>query len=246
MPFTFSHPAIVLPMTFLNRKWFSLTGLVIGSMTPDFEYFLRMKPQSNYSHTIAGVFWFDLPLGIMMCFIFHTIVRNSLFDNLPTVLKSRVSAFKQFNWNEYFKKNWLIVIISILLGAFSHIFWDGFTHQSGYFVEKIPTLENTIKLFEIQIPYWKILQHLSTFIGSLIIIFAIFQLPKDIKVFEKLNTRYWIISIGLTSTIVLIRLFCGLDYKLYGHLIVTLISAGLISLIVTPIIIGRHNYLTDK
>lgn len=27
MPFTFSHPAIVLPLTFLPRQWFSLTGL---------------------------------------------------------------------------------------------------------------------------------------------------------------------------------------------------------------------------
>ncbi|MFN7593668.1 MAG: DUF4184 family protein, partial [Bacteroidota bacterium] len=25
MPFTFSHPAIVLPLTFLPRQWFSLT-----------------------------------------------------------------------------------------------------------------------------------------------------------------------------------------------------------------------------
>ncbi|WP_113654854.1 DUF4184 family protein, partial [Pedobacter namyangjuensis] len=30
MPFTFSHPAIVLPLTYLPKKWFSLTGLVIG------------------------------------------------------------------------------------------------------------------------------------------------------------------------------------------------------------------------
>ena len=135
MPFTFSHPAIVLPMTFLNRKWFSLTGLVIGSMAPDFEYFLRMKTSSNYSHTIAGIFWFDLPLVIILSFIFHNIVRNCLFDNLPVPLRLRVSTFKQFDWNKYFQKNWLIVIISILIGPFSLIFWDGFTHQHAYFVE---------------------------------------------------------------------------------------------------------------
>ena len=41
MPFTFSHPAAVLPLRLLPRHWFSLTGLVIGSMVPDFEYFLR-------------------------------------------------------------------------------------------------------------------------------------------------------------------------------------------------------------
>lgn len=29
MPFTFSHPAIVLPLTYLSNKWISVTGLVI-------------------------------------------------------------------------------------------------------------------------------------------------------------------------------------------------------------------------
>ena len=39
MPFTFSHPAIVLPLTFLRRQWFSLTGLAVGSLTRDVKYF---------------------------------------------------------------------------------------------------------------------------------------------------------------------------------------------------------------
>jgi hypothetical protein len=42
MPFTFAHPAIVLPLKHLPKRWYSLTGLIIGSMTPDFEYFIRM------------------------------------------------------------------------------------------------------------------------------------------------------------------------------------------------------------
>jgi hypothetical protein len=91
MPFTFSHPAIVLPFAFLPRKWFSLTGLVIGSLIPDFEYFLRMRIKSNYSHTIDGLFWFDLPLGIILGYIFHYLVRDSLLNNLPIFLKSRFS-----------------------------------------------------------------------------------------------------------------------------------------------------------
>ncbi|SEF46838.1 protein of unknown function [Flavobacterium urumqiense] len=41
MPFTFSHPAIILP--FLKNKKLSATALIIGSMSPDFEYFFRMK-----------------------------------------------------------------------------------------------------------------------------------------------------------------------------------------------------------
>ena len=234
MPFTFSHPAIVLPLTFLPRQWFSLTGLVIGSLTPDFEYFLRMRIQSNYSHSISGLFWFDLPLVILLAFIFHNIVRDILFDNLPTILKSRVTKFKMFDWNNYFKRNWLVVTISVLIGAGSHIFWDSFTHDQGYFVQTIPVLTNTVDFFGRQLPTLKILQHSSTLLGGLVIAFALYKLTPNKNIIGQLNIKYWGIMTTLTLIIIAARLFSGLHYKLYGHVIVTAISAGLISLILTP------------
>ncbi len=233
MPFTFSHPAIVLPLTFLPRQWFSLTGLVIGSLTPDFEYFLRMRIKSNYSHTIDGLFWFDLPLGLLLAFIFHNIVRDRLFDNLPTILKSRFSTFKHFDWNGYVKRNWFEVIISILVGAASHIFWDSFTHDHGYFAQAIPALQNSVDFFGGRVPILKILQHSSTFLGGLVIAFAIYKLPANKTEKENIDLKYWAIFLGLTFTIIAVRLLCGLELKQYGNVIVTGISAGLISLTLT-------------
>ena len=240
MPFTFSHPALVLPLKFLPRQWFSMTGLIIGSLTPDFEYFIRMRIQSDYSHTIGGLFWFDLPLGIIIAFIFHDIIRDSLFDNLPIFLKSRFTPFKQFNWNQYFKSHWFIVSVSILIGAFSHIFWDGFTHEHGYFVKTIPILSQTTELFARQIPILKIIQHTSTFLGGLLIAIFILKLPKEKNIKRKINRNYWAIFIVLTIIIVAVRLITGLNYKLYGHVIVTGISAGIISLIATPYLLIRQ------
>ncbi len=240
MPFTFSHPAIVLPLTFLPRQWFSMTGLVIGSLTPDFEYFLRMRIKSNYSHTIDGLFWFDLPLGLLLAFMFHNIVRDSLFDNLPTFLKSRFSTFKQFDWNEHFKRNWFVVLISILIGAASHIFWDSFTHDHGYFVQTIPTLQNSVDFLGRQIPILKILQHSSTLLGGLVIAFAIYKLPTNKSENEKINLKYWVILAGFTLTIIAVRLLSGLELKQYGNVIVTAISAGLISLTITPLLIKKN------
>lgn len=239
MPFTFSHPAIVLPLTYLPKKWFSLTGLVIGSLTPDFEYFLRMRIKSNYSHTLDGLFWFDLPLGLLLAFIFHDFVRNSLFDNLPKFFKSMFSAFRQFNWNEHFRKNWFVVAISILIGAASHILWDSFTHEHGYFVQTIPTLANTVDLFGRQIPILKILQHSSTIIGGLVIALAVYKLPTDKTKNENVNLKYWTIFAGLTLTIIATRLLCGLDIGQYGNVIVTGISAAIISLTLTPIMTNK-------
>ena len=100
-------------------------------------------------------------------------------------LKSKFLNFSQFNWNEYFKRNWFVVIISILIGAASHIFWDSFTHDDGYFVKTIPRLSEAVKLFAVEIPILKILQHSSTLVGAFVIAFAIYKLP--IYKTEKVN-----------------------------------------------------------
>ena len=66
MPFTFSHPALVLPLNYLPKRWFSLTALVVGSMMPDLEAFLRFKSEKNVTHTWDALFWFCLPLGLLI------------------------------------------------------------------------------------------------------------------------------------------------------------------------------------
>jgi len=244
MPFTFSHPAIVLPLTYLSNKWISMTGLVIGSLTPDFEYFFRMRIKSNYSHAIDGLFWFDLPLGILLAFIFHNIVRDSLINNLPTILNSRFSVFTNFDWNGHFRRNWFVVTISILSGAASHIFWDSFTHDHGYFVQNIPALQKSVDLLGRQIPILKILQHSSTLLGGLVIAYAVYKLPTIKTDKDNLNIRYWTIFTGLTMTIIAVKLLSGLELKQYGNVIVTAISAGLLSLVLTPLILNKGKIKT--
>jgi hypothetical protein len=89
MPFTFSHPALILRLTRLPKRWVSATGLVLGSIIPDLEKFLKMNDGNTFSHTFPGMFWFDLPLAILLSFVFHRAVRDSLIDNLPAFLQAR-------------------------------------------------------------------------------------------------------------------------------------------------------------
>jgi hypothetical protein len=236
MPFTFAHPVIVFPLK--NKyfsKFFSLTALIIGSMFPDFEYFIRMILKSIYSHTILGIFLFNLPLGIIFCFIFHNIIRNELFVNLPYFLRIRLSVYIEFNWNNYFIKNPIQIIISLLIGSFSHILWDSFTHINGYFVEKISFLKYSIVINNISIPVYKILQHFSSIIGCLVIFLLIIKLPK-FNVSNKINIWYWISICFIISIIFIIKIINGLNYKLYGNIIVIFISSILVAIILVPII----------
>lgn len=246
MPFTFSHPAAVLLLKRLSIfQKLCITGLVIGSLAPDFEYFIHMKMQGQYGHRLDGLFWFDLPLSILFAFIFHNLMRDSLLDNLPASLKLRLIKFKEFNWNEYFKKNYFIVILSVLIGAFSHIFIDAFTHKHGYFVEIIPVLKNELEIIDRNIPIFRILQQLTGLIGLFIIIFMLHKLSIDNKINIKnikssTNVRYWLLVTCLTFVIIIIRLLFGLDFKRdYLDIIPSVISAFLISLTLTPILINN-------
>ncbi len=91
--------------------------------------------RSEYSHTIDGLFWFDLPLGILLTFIYHNVVRDCMLDNLPRIVRARLAAYKHRDWNTYFIGNWIVVTLSILIGALSHIVWDSLTHESGFIVQ---------------------------------------------------------------------------------------------------------------
>jgi len=233
MPFTFSHAAIVLPLSKVSKKWFSTTGLIVGSITPDFEYFLRMEITSEFSHTLIGTLWFNLPIGILLAFIFHIIIKDELIDNLPATLQIRFHQLKESQWIDYFKKNWIMIFISIIIGAYSHILWDAFTHPNTYFVNQLH-LNNS--LFWLNIPIYKVLQHLSTFWGSLYIIWHIFKMEKMKIPLAVPKKSYWFSVILFSILILLAKTDFNLNLKAYGNLIVSSISAFLLSLIIVSLI----------
>lgn len=235
MPFTFAHPAIVLPLNYLPKRWISLTGLIIGSMVPDFEYFIRMRVKSDYSHTVPGLFWFDLPLGLMLAFVFHNLVRNHLFANLPPFLRRRWQVYQQFNWNSYFSKNWFVVIVSLVTGSASHLFWDAFTHTDGYFVNIFPVLSSRGILLGTEVPILKIMQHTSTFLGLLILAWVIFRMPVHSALKHNGNRKYWLVFGAVTTGILAIRFFVGLSLTEFGNLIVSAIAAVNGAAILTPL-----------
>ena len=240
MPFTFSHPAIVLPLCRLSPKWFSVTGLVAGSLTPDFEYFLRMRIHGEYAHTLPGIFVFCLPVGLILTFLFHNLVRNSLLVSLPAFLRSRMIDFTTFNWNHFFRKRWYVVVASIILSAASHIFWDGFTHADGYFVQVFPALAGNAHLFGLQVEVYRLLQHLSTLVGGIAILLVILSLPR-----RALNDtlagrwKYWTTLIALAVIVFAIAILSRGAIPSFVDVIVIIISSTLLSLILTSLLSGN-------
>lgn len=174
MPITFAHPAIVLPLLKKRYKHFSATGLVIGSVIPDFESFIRLNEHKHYSHTWPGMFWFDLPLALVTAFIFHNIVRDPLIRNLPEVLQNKCRQFIGFQWNGYFRQHFVKVIVSMLIGIALHLFWDAFTHLNlaNPDAEDANIMIGPYRLF-------KVLQNSDSVLGMIIVAVYIYMLPGE-------------------------------------------------------------------
>ncbi len=235
MPFTFSHPAIILPLNRLSKNWISLTALVTGSITPDFEYFIRMRVLSIYSHTWLGMFWFDLPLGLLLLIIYNRLIKDRLIDRVPVYFNRRLSEFK----NErpvYLGANFFIVIFCLLIGAASHIFWDSFTHPTGYFVKHSHLLSHKIVIKHFPIPLYNILQQLSSMAGALIIIYAINKLTPGKITTSKGITAYWFKIMAISVVILATRFAMGLKLHNYGDVIISEISGLLIGLLIVSVI----------
>jgi len=214
-----------------------MTGLVIGSMAPDFEYFIRMKDSSVYSHTWAGLFYFDIPLTIILAFLFHSLVRNDLIDNLPGFLNRRLQFVVNFDWAKYFKKNIAVVIISVIIGVATHIVWDGFSHNHSQFVEMFPVFKKHLRIGAYHIPLFVLMQLAGTLFGGLIVVYALMKLPVDKKVPPRQPfLSFWIPVILIMLIIITIRLLTGISYKDFDDMIVVIISGGLWGLIFTSLL----------
>lgn len=243
MPFTFSHPAIVLPLTYLPKKWYSLSGLIIGSMTPDFEYFMRMKDYSKYSHTWTGLFWFDVPLGLILLFIFHNVVRDVLIGYLPFSLNVRFSAFTGFNWNKYFRRNVIVVLVSLIVGIASHLFWDSFTHSNGYFYEIIPVFKESVTIFKYHISGAYVLQILSSLVGGVVMLAVVYKLPEGYNTKQDNLLNFWLLVSLIMISVVNVRLYLDalLDHHKHEDIIVTTISGALIGITAVTFFLKESN-----
>jgi len=190
-----------------------------------------MADKRIYTHSWSGVLWIDTPLALLLTFLFHFVVRNHLINNAPISFQRRLNRYTYFNWFSYFKKRWSIIIICVVIGICSHLIWDGFTHESGYFVQHLPFLLASVPVgsFRLEVPM--LLQVLSSMMGALVVYYALWQLPVNKNI--TINTNYlnfWK-KVSVVSVIIFsIRLSFGISHEI-EDLVIPAISAFLFALV---------------
>jgi hypothetical protein len=235
MPFTLSHSIAVFPFRRISDKYLSMTGLIAGSMAPDFEFFLRVTLYGDISHTWLGFFIFDFPVAILIAVLFHWIIKEPLINNMPLFLHKRLIKYRDTQWLAYFKEHFIVVLISALIGIFTHFVWDNLTHEPGYISSiYFDFLLTPIPLFKNIVPLYHVLQIFSSFIGIVVILFTLWRLPihRGTATIHINKSKYWISVFIFALLLTVLRYLIGVPtYKPFGQIIVISISTSLFSLL---------------
>jgi len=169
MPFTLSHPAAVMPLRRL--RFLDPLTLVIGSMLPDVPYFLPGFLASRFgeTHTLRGSIVTDLPLGVVILGLVllarHALVAL-LSDRARWVFLGVMQRFVAR------PIRWILAIPSLVIGCWTHLVWDSFTHEHGAAVRRIEVLSapvSVLGLYDGQV--YHLLQYASSLLGLIVLVY---------------------------------------------------------------------------
>lgn len=163
MPFTPAHVAAVLPFVGRARPgWAVPSALVIGSMVPDALYFVPVRSDREFSHSLAGILTLDLALGLLLVGLWRVVAAPVLRDLVPLEVHDRVPAPRRPTSRE-----WLWAGPGLVLGSLTHVVWDGFTHSNGWAVRLLPVLTETVVRGQ---PAFKLAQYASGLVGVVLVV----------------------------------------------------------------------------
>lgn len=164
MPFTASHPAAVLP---LARRPLVPSALVVGAMVPDIVYYAPWLPFGpEETHAFSGAVTYDLAAGLVVLAIFHLLVKEPLLALAPRWWHARLApAARGFAVRS--GRDVLWVVVSVALGAATHVGWDAFTHVHGAVVDEFPRMRRHVIW---SVPVYGLLQNLSTLVGGAVLV----------------------------------------------------------------------------
>ena len=157
MPFTLAHPVAVLPFARCRRVHFP--AMVIGSLAPDFVYFLHGRAVPG-GHGLANLLWPNLPLCFALYALYLALWHHTLRDFLPDCLNAAYRLPESTIAAAPHKCRQtaavlLTFVFSSLFGMITHLFLDAFTHPTGWFVQHFAPLQQTV----FTLPAYKWLQY---------------------------------------------------------------------------------------
>lgn len=231
MPFTVSHIVAALP---LNKgigkysKFTALSPLIIGSMTPDIAYLTPfLVHQRMDSHSLIAIYLFCIPMGLTVYFLYHLLMAPVVVSCLPKSIQRHLNSDLFIGKLPTTPAH--VIVISLVLGALTHIIWDFFTHSYGIpqHIAWMATPLMNIDGFDIM-PY-RVLQLLSSILGLGLLLYWLAHWYKRRKHINS-STNYWQAPRALkmiSITVLMVVSLIGALLNGYRHLPDTDVLYGL-------------------
>jgi hypothetical protein len=168
MPFTFAHPIATAPIWFSSNRKLHLPSLLVGSIVPDLDYFLRLHPVKTVGHTFTGISLPGLPYSIAILLVIRYVLMRPFLAFLPQQLSRKFPLPKSYFPLQIWQL--LNIVVSVMLGAVTHLIWDSFTHPRGWLVVHSELLKFAIGSISI----YQLVQSASGGIGVICLLLWLF------------------------------------------------------------------------
>ena len=163
MPFTLAHPAAVLPLR--GVRFLRTAPLMIGAVTPDVPYYvpghLGRLPAAE-THTLAGSYTTCLAIGYLLLaalLLLRRPLTALLWPRARWLCLRAVAPFRER------PLEWVFAAPAIVLGVWTHLLWDSFTHNDGWMVRRVALLRAPVSFLWYSGSVCHVLQYLSSAFG---------------------------------------------------------------------------------
>jgi hypothetical protein len=136
MPFTLAHPAAILPLR--HFRPLRTVPLIVGATIPDLPYYLPagLSRYGNETHSLRGSVTTCLLLGFIALALIYLLRLP-----LTALLSSRARWLCLTALAPYRRPlEWVVAPLAILIGVWTHLLWDSFTHTDGWMVHRVAAL----------------------------------------------------------------------------------------------------------
>jgi hypothetical protein len=239
MPYPLAHPVAVLPLRRYCPQRLNFPALVAGSLSPDLGYAFGDMRFAQYSHGFAGSLAFCVPAGLGLVAAFY-FLKRPLVRILPAHYKERFLPQSQPGG----ACSLVLIVISLLVGAWSHLLLDGVTHEDSWLVEHVAWLQCSLPLVGGQrVSVYALLYAGCTFGGVLWLALDYLSGPKEALGRQGVRAvlTKWIWSLALAAgTLVMAE-----ASREPWHVVGVVPAAGIVALLVGGFVVGTIKRFQD-
>jgi hypothetical protein len=116
-----------------------------GQHGPDTPYYLPRRLvaiDAAGTHSLTGALGLDALLGLLAFVFWHGLLAGPALAAAPRALQERLPTEATRSLRERFHRpaDLVLVYLSLVVGALTHVVWDAFTHRARWGVQHVPWL----------------------------------------------------------------------------------------------------------